>query len=508
MRSELQSGCESMAGLQMIPSVWSKQKERGDRLQISASTARGIAGWSAGVIDLCYLSAVLIYFALWAVAAKPVVAPIALLSMRLSIAHLCMLAFCCLLWRVIFLHCGLYTWQHIQSVREIMARLIVATGVCALVEAQVIAMQWHHGHYWPLLFFTWIAAACGTILSRILLGIFHFYIKPLFRRTRNAVIVGRTNTAEIAKDLDMHPVWNYNVLGVVDSKAEDGASASFAGLGTIADLEEILMRHVVDEVIIALPVKSHYASIERVIAICENVGVQVQYPEDLFDVSWSSHCHRVDQDHDRVILKMVQEDYRSRIKRAIDIVGATIGLIVCSPLLVVVAILIKSTSKGPIFFKQERYGLGKRRFRIYKFRTMIEDAEIAQSALEHLNQNSGPVFKIFKDPRVTRVGSFLRKSSIDELPQLINVLKGEMSLVGPRPLNLRDVSRFSEAWLMRRFSVKPGITCLWQISGRSNISFDRWIAMDLHYIDHWSLHLDLRILALTLPAVIKGTGAA
>ncbi|MGH9562981.1 MAG: sugar transferase, partial [Terracidiphilus sp.] len=144
----------------------------------------------------------------------------------------------------------------------------------------------------------------------------------------------------------------------------------------------------------------------------------------------------------------------------------------------------------------------------YKFRTMVENAEAAQAALEHMNENSGPVFKIFKDPRVTKVGAFLRRTSIDELPQLLNVLKGEMSLVGPRPLNLRDVGRFSEAWLMRRFSVKPGLTCLWQISGRSQVSFDRWIELDLEYIDHWSLEMDLKILARTIPVVLKGTGAA
>src|SRR6202041_2754443 len=136
-----------------------------------------------------------------------------------------------------------------------------------------------------------------------------------------------------------------------------------------------------------------------------------------------------------------------------------------------------------------------------------ENAEGAQAALEDKNQNSGPVFKIFKDPRVTRVGAFLRKSSIDELPQLFNVLKGEMSLVGPRPLNMRDVGRFSEAWLMRRFSVKPGLTCLWQVSGRSNVSFDRWIALDLNYIDTWSLLLDMKIRSMPFPAVIKGRGA-
>jgi exopolysaccharide biosynthesis polyprenyl glycosylphosphotransferase len=209
-----------------------------------------------------------------------------------------------------------------------------------------------------------------------------------------------------------------------------------------------------------------------------------------------------------VILKMVQEDYRHRIKRAIDLCGAATGLIILAPLFLVVALLIKATSKGPILFRQQRYGHGKRIFWIYKFRTMVENAEAAQAALEHMNQNSGPVFKIFKDPRVTKIGALLRRTSIDELPQLINVLKGEMSLVGPRPLNMRDVGKFSEAWLMRRFSVKPGLTCIWQISGRSNISFDRWIELDLQYIDHWSLQLDMAILAKTVPVVLRGTGAA
>jgi lipopolysaccharide/colanic/teichoic acid biosynthesis glycosyltransferase len=139
---------------------------------------------------------------------------------------------------------------------------------------------------------------------------------------------------------------------------------------------------------------------------------------------------------------------------------------------------------------------------------MIVNAEAAQAALEHMNENSGPVFKIFHDPRVTKIGAILRRTSIDELPQLFNILRGDMSFVGPRPLNMRDVGRFSEAWLMRRFSVKPGLTCLWQISGRSNVSFDRWIALDLHYIDNWSLHLDLKILAMTVPVVLRGTGAA
>ena len=168
------------------------------------------------------------------------------------------------------------------------------------------------------------------------------------------------------------------------------------------------------------------------------------------------------------------------------------GFFSLSPVLMAAgAVAIATTSEGPVFFVQQRYGLNKRRFSMLKFRTMRADAEQAQAQIEHLNEAAGPIFKIKEDPRITPVGKFLRKTSIDELPQLLNVLRGDMSLVGPRPMSTRDVSRFSEAWLMRRFSVKPGITGLWQVSGRSNTSFDRWIELDLKYIDDWSLALDL-----------------
>ena len=167
------------------------------------------------------------------------------------------------------------------------------------------------------------------------------------------------------------------------------------------------------------------------------------------------------------------------------------------------AALIKITSPGPVFFKQMRIGQNKRKFTIYKFRSMAVDAEDKMRQLEHLNEVSGPVFKIKQDPRITPVGKFLRKTSIDELPQLFNVLKGDMSLVGPRPLPVRDYEGFSEDWHRRRFSVRPGITCLWQVNGRSSIPFEKWMEMDMQYIDKWSLWLDLKILARTIPAVLK-----
>ena len=166
------------------------------------------------------------------------------------------------------------------------------------------------------------------------------------------------------------------------------------------------------------------------------------------------------------------------------------------------------TSPGPVFFVQERVGLNKRRFRLYKFRTMLKDAELKQAELESLNEVEGPVFKIKNDPRITPIGKFLRKMSIDELSQLINVLKGDMSLVGPRPLPVRDYNGFDQDWHRRRFSVRPGITCLWQVDGRSDIPFETWMELDMKYIDNWSLTLDLKILLRTLPAVLRGSGAA
>jgi exopolysaccharide biosynthesis polyprenyl glycosylphosphotransferase len=195
-------------------------------------------------------------------------------------------------------------------------------------------------------------------------------------------------------------------------------------------------------------------------------------------------------------------------KRLFDLLGSAMLLLLLGPLLALTALLLRLSSPGPIFFRQERIGINKRRFYIWKFRTMVVNAESLMPHLEAQNEVSGPVFKIKNDPRITPLGKWLRRTSIDELPQLFNVLRGEMSLVGPRPLPIRDFEGFSEDWQRRRFSVRPGITCLWQVQGRNEIGFDRWMELDLEYLDQWSLWLDLKILAMTIPAVMKGSGAA
>ena len=201
--------------------------------------------------------------------------------------------------------------------------------------------------------------------------------------------------------------------------------------------------------------------------------------------------------------------WRTEAKRMMDLAVSIICLLISAPLFALAAIAIKLDSRGPVFFVQERVGFSKRRFRMIKFRTMTSDAEERMKDIEHLNEKSpAPIFKIRNDPRITRVGRWLRKTSIDELPQLVNVLLGDMSIVGPRPLSVRDATRMEEAWQKRRFSVKPGLTCLWQVSGRSNLSFDQWMQLDLEYIDHWSLKLDASILLRTIPAIVLARGAS
>jgi exopolysaccharide biosynthesis polyprenyl glycosylphosphotransferase len=299
------------------------------------------------------------------------------------------------------------------------------------------------------------------------------------------------------------------VLGFVDSVANETVPRSRfvvrRTLGALDDLERILLREHVDEVHVGLPIRSHYGQIQEAIRVCERVGVKLVYPTDVFDTVLARPYF--DSSSPRVALRFVTEGFPVLVKRAMDVAGAALMLAVVGPLMIAVALAIKATSSGPVLFRQERYGLNRRRFVILKFRTMVQRAENMQAALEPHNEADGPVFKMAHDPRTTPLGRVLRRTSIDELPQLFNVLTGDMSLVGPRPLPLRDVARITRASDMRRFSVRPGITGLWQVSGRATLDFDKWIRLDLSYIDGWSLLLDVAILARTVPAVVRGTGA-
>jgi exopolysaccharide biosynthesis polyprenyl glycosylphosphotransferase len=306
------------------------------------------------------------------------------------------------------------------------------------------------------------------------------------------------------------PETGYRVIGYVDDQEQpDGGSLrGYEYLGAVSALPRILAERVIDEVFIVLPMRSCYDSTVQAMRYCEEQGVPARIPCDLFV---EGICNQyVDVIEGVPILSLapslVSHTY-AIVKRIVDICVAGTLLVLLAPLFVVIALMIKFDSPGPVFFVQRRVGLSKRLFPLIKFRSMCVNSEAMQSQFEHLNAAEGPVFKIRNDPRVTGLGRFLRHSSIDELPQLLNVLFGHMSLVGPRPLPLRDVKGFKQDWQRRRFSVRPGITCLWQIAGRSTISFDQWMELDMLYIEQRSLLLDFKILLKTIPAVLRGSGA-
>jgi exopolysaccharide biosynthesis polyprenyl glycosylphosphotransferase len=299
------------------------------------------------------------------------------------------------------------------------------------------------------------------------------------------------------------------LVGFVDDRNPEEMAPDIAAryVTDLDGLSNYLLHNVVDELIVAVPLRSCYTMAQRAVAVAEATGVRVFCLNDIYTLSHSTSLRR----RADAFIELVPHDdihrWQHAFKRTLDFLLASIGLIALAPVLIAVAIAVKTTSKGPIFFVQDRYGYRRRRFRMYKFRTMVENAPALMAALEAQNEAAGPIFKMKNDPRVTKVGNFLRKTSLDELPQLWNVVLGDMSLVGPRPMSVRDVSLFSESALMRRFSVQPGITGIWQVSGRSSLTFDQWVALDFQYIEDWSLKLDLRILARTVPAVLKRSGA-
>jgi len=275
-----------------------------------------------------------------------------------------------------------------------------------------------------------------------------------------------------------------------------------------AALTEAIHKHSVGRVVLAFE-KLDLNTVQHAIELCELEGVEAWLGADFVKTSIARPSFEEIGDRAFLTFRVTPElTYALLAKEWMDRIGAAVGILLLSPFFLLAAVGTKLTSRGPIFFRQLRSGKHGRPFVMYKFRSMVADADTQRAALEPLNEMSGPVFKIERDPRVTPFGTWLRKTSIDEFPQLINVLRGEMSLVGPRPLPVYEVEKFESLSHRRRLSMKPGITCLWQIEGRSRVtSFDEWVQLDLRYIDEWSLGLDLLILVKTVPAVLFRRGA-
>lgn len=280
-------------------------------------------------------------------------------------------------------------------------------------------------------------------------------------------------------------------------------------LGTSDDLERVLRERSFGEVYLASSSLRHGTAMQAAIRVCERFGVPFALPADHFRFDRARPTDaRATTDGYIHYLNAEHKPYQMALKRVLDILVSSFVLVVLSPLLLLVALAIMITcAPGPCLFRQQRVGRHGRPFNMLKFRTMVVDAEAQKASLESRNEQSGPVFKIKDDPRITRLGKFLRRYSIDELPQFINVLRGDMSIVGPRPPVPSEVARY-EAWQRRRLSVLPGITCVWQVSGRNNISFEEWMYLDMRYIDHWSLTEDFKLILKTVPVVVTGRGAS
>jgi exopolysaccharide biosynthesis polyprenyl glycosylphosphotransferase len=348
--------------------------------------------------------------------------------------------------------------------------------------------------------------AVTTIVLRAALRLVLVAARRRGRNLRHVVVVGTGPTAlSFARQLEDHWSLGLVVDGLVGPVPDDEAPR-WPILGSIEELPSILHHRVVDEVAISLP-RDEAHRLESISRLAADEGKTVRIPLEVPAVALASgHVEDLDGTPVLSIVSGPDRELALAMKRLLDVVGSTVGLIVLSPILLAVAVAIAVNDGRPVLFRQPRAGLNGRPFQIAKFRTMSRDADALRAELRAKNEIEGNAsFKMTNDPRVTRIGRFLRRTSLDELPQLWNVLKGEMSLVGPRPHPFDDVAGYDD-WHRRRLSMKPGITGLWQIGARTERSFDRWVAKDLEYIDRWSLWLDVRVIVQTVPALLRAEG--
>lgn len=419
------------------------------------------------------------------------------------------------LWLFLLDFTGFYQHKSVRSVSAVRRTLVRANVLGILIAFFILYIL--KIQYIPrvliLLYGAWHVALMWVKESVVM------RLERLWSVTWNILLIGEPRDLTAAAErLRRLPPWRLRVLGLLVPesiakrqtveelrKTIETTLGAVPYLGTTDDLADVLHRESVDYVMIG-PGGAGFDEIQKAVGVCETEGVETWLAAAFFRTSIARPW--VDEFQDLPILVLSstpRQSWALMIKRLIDIVGSLFLILLASPIMLAAAIAIRLSSPGPVVFKQKRCTLRGRIFEMYKFRTMVSEAENLKSELEARNEMGGPVFKMKDDPRITRVGRFLRRHSLDELPQLFNVLSGSMSLVGPRPPIPAEVEKY-ENWQRRRLSMRSGITCLWQISGRNEVSFDDWMRLDLEYIDNWSLGLDLKILSRTPVVMIRGTG--
>jgi exopolysaccharide biosynthesis polyprenyl glycosylphosphotransferase len=350
-------------------------------------------------------------------------------------------------------------------------------------------------------------ALVALVASRIGARHLAWAVRRRGRNTRIYAVVGTGDLAEdIVQSLAEHHEWGYDFAGYI-VPTSDSSPQTGPLLGRLEELGTLLETRVLDEIIFALP-RERLPEMEKSILLCQEQGVLVRICLDVLrNTVARMTLGEIEGVPTLTFSRTPSDTLALAAKRGFDIMVSATVLLMLSPVLIAVALAIKLDTRGPVLFRQRRVGLNGRTFDVLKFRSMHLDAEERLEELRRHNEMSGPVFKMRNDPRVTRVGRFLRRTSLDEFPQFWNVLSGEMSVVGPRPPLPSEVRQYKR-WQRRRLSMRPGITCTWQVSGRNNIDFDRWMELDLAYIDHWSLWKDFAICAKTIPAVLGARGAS
>jgi exopolysaccharide biosynthesis polyprenyl glycosylphosphotransferase len=394
--------------------------------------------------------------------------------------------------------------ETLTTLRVVVVGNVLLATFAYLLPLRLLSRSW-------FILFGFLSAAL-LVMEKLMVRLVARYVRSSGLNYRTVLIVGTGRRAtEIARMILDHKYWGYKILGFVsDGHRLSNGWASHRILGTVAELRNVLEsgdHEAIDEIVFAVTRKK-LDEMKHIFLMCEEQGIRTRVAMNIF----SNRTARVEVEELEGVPFLTftttpTNEAQLAAKRIFDIAVSVIMLLCAAPVLLVAAAAIKLTSPGSILFKQERIGLNGRIFTLYKFRTMIEDAHARRDEVSHLNEMSGPVFKAAGDPRITRIGHFLRRFSFDELPQLWNVLRGDMSLVGPRPPIPEEVGLY-QRWHRRRLSMKPGLTCLWQISGRNQVDFDRWMELDLQYIDNWSPSLDFKILLRTIPAVLSGRGAS
>jgi exopolysaccharide biosynthesis polyprenyl glycosylphosphotransferase len=440
------------------------------------------------------------------------------LSIRLKVFNFILFVLFSSFWHLSLSFSGAYYLQRLTPWKEELKEVIRGTSIGTLVLL-IFSVVFQITLVTPVFLLAfWLLTTVLTLITRIA---FNFIMGTLWKKginLRNVVIVGSNKRAvQFAQNLENSPGMGCRVMGFVDNEWAGNKQFQETGYSLLADFKNFptfLRNNVIDEVIIDLPLNTFYQEASYLVGLCVQQGIIVRFLSDSFYLLFNMNLARArfEEVQDNIVISLytgAMGGWPILAKRIFDFAASLLLIGLLSPLFLLIALLIKATSRGPVFFVQERMGLNKRKIKVIKFRTMVPGAETKMDELQRFNEANGPVFKIKDDPRVTFIGRFLRKTSLDELPQLINVLKGDMSLVGPRPLPVRDYAGFNRDWHRRRFSVKPGITCLWQIYGRTSLTmpFEKWMKMDMEYIDHWSMWLDLKILVRTIPAVLQGRGA-